>query len=332
MNSYSKIVRKTIIDFGGYIHSNPDINQFPEELILSHRSMYHSYWNNTCFSIDNKITEKDLVGICFGTLTGTDLSDYAKRYRFYFDKLLLRDPISKLLFMYQCKKPNGFYIEMVTYLNVMIDLIDLIDSGKVIVYPPFYLMIDSIRLNVVNSVERLCCDDIFRDIALTFTDRMFSREKTKEEYKKIFSFFFCANHIDLYGGINLFTDDYIVKTIAQDILTAIVLADITEGTLVSSLRRTTNILSYIYGSKIEKKYDISIPSGLEKINNIDSISSVNLSCLKENLLLIFNQKKYRDEYFNIDSFFAEQEKEIVSCYEIASKGKTIRYIEVPSKK
>ena len=277
MSNLTTLLKDIIHSFGKYLNKHPNVKEFPEQLITEYRERFHSFWTDNFQDEINKWCGSGLKGLFFGSVVGGDLALYVYRFGAIFDKLILREPLSKVLFLAPYKTSRGFYEEMIGYLGVIMALEPWIEKEIVYLHPPFYLMDDKMRTTILRTIECYYTDEVFREVALTCPDRKFGRKKMIETYQEIFTRVFNPYYIDLNGGIHLFTQEYIIRAMAQDIVTAIILAQKIGAIPVTCLERHARLLYCVDNAKMRERISVDIPSGLGKydayvIRNRDNFS------------------------------------------------------------
>ncbi len=300
MKSILPVLQDMIADFGGII--NNDINaNFPQKLINKHKLKLFSFWEENIEDYINHWLSLNFKTIVFGSLIATDLSLHANQMSKYFKTILIREPFSKIFLLEPYKTTYGIRMEIIAYLNVIIEIENLISKGNVFLYPPIFLMPPQIKSKILKTVGRLCNNDIFKSLALTCPDRKFNQTDSMQYYNNNFIKIFDQKFIDLSGGLSSFTSDYIIKTMAHDVAYLIHLSSEINALPIVCLERHWQILS-----KLNELSENSIQSShsFASIKSLPNWTQINKEIfnngLKENssITSVFKNFKLENQSIN----------------------------------
>lgn len=273
----SQLIRDTIHAFGRHLIDNDKLSNFPVTLVIEFRRKFYDFWKNNIDEYLDIWKDLELKVIIAGSLIAKDLGMQAKRFICSFDKILIRDPLCKLFLLEPYKSSPGFRSEIISYLNVFIEIEKLIENEKIYLYPPAFLIKGQLKKDILNTVEMYCHDNDFINMALFCPDRGFAAQDTIEYYQHSFNKIFSHNIIDSYGDIKLFTKDYIIKTMAHDLAITQHLSEKINAIPIICLGRHWNILKYYDCSNDRNEAELAIKTSsicsqgcsLENENNIN---------------------------------------------------------------
>lgn len=257
------VLREVVNAFGEYLRTHPEASSFPQSLIAEQRAVVQTFWEDFGSSEINAWSDKPGVNaLVFGTVVGRDLALYVHRFGAVFDRVIMQDPLSKVFLLATQQTPQGLFDELVPYLNVVLQLEEWMKREIVYFHPPFFLLDKPCRTRIIDLASQYCDNAGFRSAALTCPDRRLSATKMVAKYEKVFTHCFSPYFIDLQGGIRRFTEEYIVRTMAQVVATTQVLAATTGAIPVTSLERHLRLFCYSAKQPL-RVTPIKIPLGLE---------------------------------------------------------------------
>lgn len=252
------LIKDAIREFGGYLNKRPNSREFPREIVWQFEDRLERYWEKQLPAEFRVWSRPCLKGIFFGSMVGSDLSLYVDRFIGLFDILLIREPLSKIFLLASVKTPRGFYEELVSYLNVLISIEDWLKSGIVRLYPPFYLLGDPLHRDILISVDSSLRDRHFIKLALSCPDRGIKGRKLLQYYESIFRHYFNPHYLDLSGGISSYTKDYILRTMAQDVSTALYLSRDAGALPITCLGRHLKVMLYRCGKSRQSSINLPV--------------------------------------------------------------------------
>jgi len=241
------LISETIEVFGDYLAKNPTVQSYPEVLVAIYRDKFHCFWqkNFNCCA-ENWARSDQIKGVSLGTIVATDIALYAKKYQPFCETLFIRDPFTKLLQLGSLKTSYGLFLEMSVYLNTFVEIESLIHEGFIQIYPPFYLFDEGSKSTIINYAELMYQNSQLQEIALTCQDRHLKPGALLEYYRLLFHKLFNDAHMCLAGGDAVFTRDYIVRTMCQDVLTAYYLARKINAIPVTCIARHEALLKAFF--------------------------------------------------------------------------------------